>query len=126
MEVVDGTCGFWSRHYRQLDSLTSTSTSRPSSIRCDSRPAISQSALEPQGDEYRGSVPIGTVPPCGPPVTPENILYYTSVQDGADYTVSSKMYYQFAEMSFGTDFVPRFEHFPRDDFPVPLPPKPCD
>jgi hypothetical protein len=36
------------------------------------------------------------------------------------------MHYQFAEMRFGTDFVPLLEHFPRDDLPVPLPPKPCD
>jgi hypothetical protein len=40
--------------------------------------------------------------------------------------VSSKMHYQFAEMAFGTDSVPRFEHFPRCDFPVPTPPAPCD
>jgi hypothetical protein len=53
-------------------------------------------------------------------------LYYTSVQDVADYTVSSKIHYQFAEMAFGTDFAPRFEHFPSDDFPVPPPPAPCD
>jgi hypothetical protein len=84
------------------------------------------SRLTPQGDEYRGAVTIGTVLLCGPPATPENILYYMSVQDVADYTVSSKIHYRFAEMAFGTDFVPRFERFPGDDFPVPPPPAPCD
>jgi hypothetical protein len=82
--------------------------------------------LEPQGDESRGALPIGATPPCGPPATPENILYYVSVRDVADSTVSSKLYYRFAEMAFGTGFVPRLEHFPRDQFPVPPPPAPCD
>jgi cephalosporin-C deacetylase-like acetyl esterase len=82
--------------------------------------------LELQGGEYRGALPIGTVPPCGPPATPANILYYATVRDVADYTVSSKMHYQSAEMAFGTDFVPLLEHFPRDQLPVPPPPVPCD
>ena len=76
--------------------------------------------------EYRRTLPIGTVPPRGPPATLENILYYTSVQDVADYSVSSKIHYQLEEMAFGTDFVPCFEHFPMDDFPVPPSPAPCD
>jgi dienelactone hydrolase len=82
--------------------------------------------LELQGGEYRGALPIGTVPPCGPPATPSNILYYATIRDVADYTVSSKMHYQSAEMAFGTDFVPLLEHFPGDELPVPQPPMPCD
>lgn len=82
------------------------------------------------GDEYQASLPIGTLPPCGPAVSPENLLVYASVQDAAAYTISSKVYYQGREMDFGadavpTDFVPRIEHFPRDDFPVPRPPERC-
>jgi hypothetical protein len=127
LEVVDGTMWFRvtvlpgsrSRHV-DLYFATQLDTVR--------QPAwdFAVSRLAPQGDEYRGALPIGTVPPCGPPATPENILYYTTVQDVADYTVSSKMHYQFAEMAFGTDSVPRFEHFPRGDFPVPPPTAPCD
>jgi cephalosporin-C deacetylase-like acetyl esterase len=127
MEVVDGTMWFRvtappGREIRHVDLYFATQLDTVRQPACD----FAVSRLTPQGDEYRAAVPIGTVPPCGPPATPENILYYTSVQDGADYTVSSKMHYQFAEMAFGTDFVPRFEHFARDDFPVPPLPAPCD
>jgi PhoPQ-activated pathogenicity-related protein len=127
MEVIDGTMWFRvnappGNGIRHVDLYFATQLDTVPQPACD----FAVSRLTPQGDEYRGAVPIGTVLPCGPPATPENILYYTSVQDVADYTVSSKMHYQFAEMAFGTDFVPRFEHFPRDDFPVPPPPAPCD
>ena len=127
MEVVDGMMWFLvaappNSLIRSVDLYFATQLDTVQQPACD----FAVMRLERQGDEYRGSLPIGTVPPCGPPVTPANILYYASVRDGADYTVSSKMHYQFAEMSFGTDFVPLLEHFPRDDLPVPLPPKPCD
>jgi cephalosporin-C deacetylase-like acetyl esterase len=77
------------------------------------------------GNEYQATLPIGTLPPCGPPASPENLLVYASVQDAAAYTISSKIYYQGREMGFGTDFIPRIEHFPRDDLAVPPPPGPC-
>jgi hypothetical protein len=127
MEVVDGT--MWFRvtappgsGIRPVDLYFATQFDTVLQPACD----FAVSRLTPKGDEYRGAVTIGTVLLCGPPATPENILYYMSVQDVADYTVSSKIYYRFAEMAFGTDFVPRFEHFPRDDIPVPPPPAPCD
>lgn len=128
MEVVDGAMEFWvtappgGRLIRHVDLYVATQLDTVAQPACD----FGVIRLTRQGDEYRGALPIGTVPPCGPPATPENILYYASVQDGADYTVSSKMHYQFAEMAFGTDFRPRLEHFPGDDFPVPSPPAPCD
>jgi cephalosporin-C deacetylase-like acetyl esterase len=75
---------------------------------------------------YEGSLPIGTSPPCGPPVTPENLLYFASVQDQSAYRVSSRLYYGDGEMDFGTGFVPAIEHFPRDDFEVPPPPPACE
>jgi cephalosporin-C deacetylase-like acetyl esterase len=81
--------------------------------------------LKGAGEEWWTAVPIGTLPPCGPPVTPQNVLYYATVQDDAGYSISSKLYYQGGEMPFGTDFVPLIEHFPRDDFDVPPPPLPC-
>jgi hypothetical protein len=127
MEVVDGTMWFRvtappGRGIRHVDPYFATQLDTVPQPACD----FAVSRLTPQGDEYRGAVSIGTVLPCGPPATLENILYYTSVQDVTDYTVNSKMHYQFAEMAFGTDFVPHFEHFPRDDFRVPTPPAPCD
>jgi hypothetical protein len=127
MEVVDGTMWFRvaappGNLIRHVDLYFATQLDTVPQLACD----FAVIRLAPQGDEYLGTLPIGTVPPCGPPATPENILYYASVQDVADYTVSSKMHYQLAEMAFGTDFVPRFEHFPRDEFPVPPPPTPCD
>jgi cephalosporin-C deacetylase-like acetyl esterase len=127
MEAVDGTMWFHvtappGSLIRQVDLYFATQLDTVRDPACD----FAVIRLAPQGDEYRGALPIGTVPPCGPPATPGNLLYYASVQDAADYTVSSKMHYQFAEMAFGTGFVPRLEHFPRDDFPVPPPPAPCD
>jgi hypothetical protein len=127
MEVVDGTMEFRvtappGSLIRHVDLYFATQLDTVPQPACDF--AVIRLALE--GDHYGGALPIGTVPPCGPPAAPENILYYASVRDAAGYTVSSKMHYQFAEMAFGTDFVPRLEHFPRDDFPVPPPPAPCD
>jgi dienelactone hydrolase len=127
MEVVDG--AMWFRVTVPPDSLIqhvdlyfATQLDTVPQPACD----FAVMRLAPEDNEYRGALPIGTVPPCGPPATPDNILYYASVQDTAGYTVSSKMHYQFAEMAFGTDFVPRLAHFPRDEFPVPPPPTPCD
>ncbi len=88
---------------------------------CDFTPV----SLSLEGEGYVGSVRVGTAPPCGPPATPENILYFVSVKDEADYTVTSKLYYQFEEMRFGSGFTPRIEHYPKDDLPVPPPPAPC-
>jgi dienelactone hydrolase len=127
MEVVDSTMWFWVTAppgplIHHVDLYFATQLDTVPQPACD----FEVIRLAPQGDEYLGTLPIGTVPRCGPPATPSNILYYASVQDVADYTVSSKMHYQLAEMAFGTDFVPRFEHFPRDEFPVPPPPTPCD
>ena len=75
--------------------------------------------LKPVGGEYVGAVRLGARPTCGPEATPERVLYYASVKDAVAYTVSSKMYYGFSEMAFGSDFVPIIEHFPDDEFPVP-------
>jgi hypothetical protein len=78
------------------------------------------------GGEWEGSLPLGASPACGPEATPENVLYYASVSDGAGYTVSSKLYYGFGEMSFESaaagGFAPLLDHFPGDDLPVPPPP----
>jgi cephalosporin-C deacetylase-like acetyl esterase len=127
MEVVDG--AMWFRVpappgnlVRHVDLYYATQLDTVPQPACD----FAMIRLAPQGDEYHGTLPIGTVPRCGPPATPENVLYYASVLDDVGYTVSSKMHYQLAEMAFGSDFVPRLEHFPRDEFPVPPPPAPCD
>ncbi|OLD65997.1 MAG: hypothetical protein AUI47_00850 [Acidobacteria bacterium 13_1_40CM_2_68_5] len=74
------------------------------------------------GSDFYGFVPIGKAMPCGPPLSPDNVLYFASVTDGGGYTVSSKMYYRSGEMTFGSGFVPTIEHWSRDDFPVPPPP----
>jgi len=81
--------------------------------------------LDPVGKGYGGTLPIGGLPPCGPPVRPQNVLYYASVQDDAGYDISSRLYYQGREMGFETDFVPRIEHYPKDHFRVAPPPPPC-
>ncbi len=73
-------------------------------------------------DTFEGSLPIGVSPPSGPPVSPENILYFVQVQDTGGYTISSKMYYQLGQMEFCSGFIPVLEHFPRDSFPIQLPP----
>jgi hypothetical protein len=71
--------------------------------------------------EYVGTIPIGRLPPAGPPVTPDNIIYLASVKD-AHYTLTSKLYYRSQVMTFGQGFVPIIEHYPGDTFPVPAPP----
>jgi hypothetical protein len=73
---------------------------------------------------FGGSIPIGAAPPSGPPITPDNILYFAQVEDAAGFTVSSKMYYQGGEMRPCSGFVPVLEPFPRDSFPVQPPPTP--
>ena len=75
--------------------------------------------------DWGNSLPLGSIPPCGPPVSASNLLYYAQVTDAAGYTVSSPVQFRGREMTFGTDFVPVLEHFPRDDFEVPPPPGPC-
>ncbi|HEY6361082.1 MAG TPA: acetylxylan esterase [Vicinamibacterales bacterium] len=74
------------------------------------------------GNAYVGSVAIGEVPACGPPVTAENVIYFASVSDWNGFTVSSTIHRAGAEMTFSSEFVPVLEHFPRDTFPVPPPP----
>jgi cephalosporin-C deacetylase-like acetyl esterase len=76
-------------------------------------------SLSWNGVEYVGSIPIGTLPPAGPPVTPNNIIYLASAKDGANYTVTSKLYYRSRVMAFRQGFVPIIEHYPGDMFPVP-------
>jgi hypothetical protein len=71
------------------------------------------------GSEYVGTIPIGSLPPAGPPVTPNNIIYLASVKDEANYTVTSKLYYRTRVMAFGQGFLPIIEHYPGDNFPVP-------
>ena len=90
---------------------------RPSTVR-----DFGSISLSWNGAEYVGSIPIGTLPPAGPPVTPNNIIYLASVKDGAYYTVTSKLYYRSRVMVFGHGFVPIIEHYPGDMFPVPPPP----
>ena len=63
------------------------------------------------GVDYVGSIPIGTLPPAGPPVTPNNIIYFASAKDGANYTVTSKLYYRSRVMAFGQGFLPIIEHY---------------
>jgi alpha-beta hydrolase superfamily lysophospholipase len=75
--------------------------------------------------DWRGSLPLGFTPACGPAVSAENLLYYPQATDAAGYTVSSPVQFRGQDMSFGTDFLPTIEHFPRDDFPVPPAPGPC-
>jgi cephalosporin-C deacetylase-like acetyl esterase len=127
MQVVDDTMWFMvtappDSVIQRVDLYFATQLDTVQQPACD----FEMRRLELQGGEYRVALPIGIVAGCGPPATPANILYYATVQDVADYTVSSKMYYQFAEMAFGTDFVPLIEHFPGDQLPVPPPPVPCD
>ena len=79
-------------------------------------------SLSWNGFEYVGTIPIGTLPPAGPPVTPDNIIYLASVKDGANYTVTSKLYYRSGVMAFGQGFLPIIEHYDGDTLPVPPPP----
>jgi hypothetical protein len=92
---------------------------RPSTVR-----DFGSISLSWNGAEYVGSIPIGTLPPAGPPVTPNNVIYLASVKDAANYTVTSELYYRSRVMVFGRGFVPIIEHYPGDMFPVP-PPPPC-
>jgi cephalosporin-C deacetylase-like acetyl esterase len=71
------------------------------------------------GSDFYGFVPIDQPMPCGPPLTPSNVVYFASSTDTLGYTASSKVYYRSGEMAFGQGFVPRIEHWRGDDFPVP-------
>jgi cephalosporin-C deacetylase-like acetyl esterase len=92
----------------------------------DSRPSnvhdFGDIALSWNGWEYVGTIPIGSLPPAGPPVTPDDIIYLASVKDDANYTVTSKLYYRSGVMAFGQGFLPIIEHYDGDTFPVPPPP----
>ena len=79
-------------------------------------------SLSWNGLEYLGRIPLGKLPPAGPPVTPNNIIYLASVKDGANYTVTSKLYYRSGVMAFGQGFLPIIEHYYGDTLPVPPPP----
>jgi cephalosporin-C deacetylase-like acetyl esterase len=79
-------------------------------------------SLSWNGFEYVGTIPIGTLPPAGPPVTPDNIIYLASVKDEANYTVTSKLFYRSGVMAFGQGFLPIIEHYDGDTLPVPPPP----
>jgi cephalosporin-C deacetylase-like acetyl esterase len=79
-------------------------------------------SLSWNGFEYVGSIPIGALPPAGPPVTPNNVVYVASVKDGANYTVTSKLYYRWGVMAFRQGFLPIIEHYYGDTLPVPPPP----
>lgn len=109
-----------SREIRSVDLNFATQLDTTVPTPCD----FATLTLSPQGNEYVGSVAMSASPPCGPAVTPENILYYATVKDAANYTITSKMYYKASEMDFCSDFVPLIEHFPRDTFPVQPPPAP--
>ncbi|MGH7254685.1 MAG: alpha/beta hydrolase family protein [Nitrospirales bacterium] len=80
--------------------------------------------LELTGGDYVGRLPIGAAPPSGPPARPDNIFYFATVRDEANFTITSKMYYKAGELAFCDDFVPLIEHFPGDDFSVQPPPSP--
>ena len=83
--------------------------------------------LAPVGNHvYEGSLPIGTAPPSGPPVSPDNVLFYAAVEDSALYTISSKLYYQDREMDFESGFMPSIEHYPKDDYEVQPSPPACE
>jgi hypothetical protein len=92
----------------------------------DSRPSaihdFGDVTLSRNGFEYLGVIPIGRLPPAGPPVTPDNIIYLASVKDEAHYTVTSKLYYRSGVMTFGQGFLPIIEHYDGDTLPVPPPP----
>jgi cephalosporin-C deacetylase-like acetyl esterase len=90
---------------------------RPSQVR-----DFGNISLSWNGSEYVGSIPIGRLPPAGPPVTPNNIIYLALVKDGANYTVTSKLYYRSSVMAFGQGFLPIIEHYYGDALPVPPPP----
>ena len=70
------------------------------------------------GADFYAFVPVGQAMPCGPPLTASNVVYFASATDTSGFTASSKLYYRFGEMAFGQGFVPRIEHWSRDEFPV--------
>ena len=74
------------------------------------------------GADFYGFVPVGQSMPCGPPLTPDNVVYFASATDTRLFTASSKLYYRSGEMAFGQGFTPRIEHWRGDDFPVPVAP----
>ena len=92
----------------------------------DSRPSavhdFGNISLSWNGSEYVGSIPVGRLPPAGPPVTRDNIIYLASVKDLANYTVTSRLYYRSGVMAFGQGFLPIIEHYDGDTLPVPPPP----
>ncbi len=71
---------------------------------------------------WYGSVRIGRDMLCGPPLTPDNVLYFASVTDVAGYTLSSRVYHRSGPLAFGSGFAPKIEHWRGDDLPVPPPP----
>jgi hypothetical protein len=71
-----------------------------------------------RGGYYEGRVPIGNG------VMPGNVLYFATLRDWAGFAVSSRMYYRDSVLAFCDDFLPTIEHYPGDDFPVPLAPLP--
>lgn len=89
----------------------------------DTRPStvhdFGSMGLSWNGTEYVGTIAIGTLPPAGPPVTPNNIIYFASLRDGANYAFTSRLYYRSRMMAFGQGFLPIIEHYPGDMFPVP-------
>jgi hypothetical protein len=44
------------------------------------------------------------------------------VKDGANFTVTSKLYYKLGVMAFGQGFLPIIEHYDGDTLLVPPPP----
>jgi hypothetical protein len=74
------------------------------------------------GNDFYGFVRAGKNMPCGPPLTPDNVLYFASITDLSGYTVSSRIYRGDERMTFGTGFSPTIEHWHDDDLPVPPPP----
>jgi cephalosporin-C deacetylase-like acetyl esterase len=90
---------------------------RPSTVR-----DFGYISLSWNGVEYVGTIPIGRLPPAGPPLTPNNIIYLASVKDEANYTVTSKLYYRSRVMAFWQRFLPIIEHYYGDTLPVPPPP----
>jgi hypothetical protein len=80
--------------------------------------------LESNGSVYVGRLAVGTPPPRGAAATRDNILFFVSVSDEGDFTISSKMHYKTGEMKFCSGFDPSIEHFPRDSFVLPPPPSP--
>jgi len=77
------------------------------------------------GDAYYGLIPNGLPLTCGPPVSPDNLLYFASATDANGYTVTSKLFLGAGEMRFGSGFVPKIEHWHGDTLPVPPPPAVC-